>query len=742
PGQAEVYLQKAQTGLSDPNMPAFLLTEYYTQLSRLAEYRDQLPPAIMALHQAIANNNSRHMVRCYDGMSQALGYAQNVDLQNHLAELQQKAGQPDSAMLTLQRIFMTAAPGFSPNYSLDNPRLDVLPHSTFLISTLHRKALLLTEKWNKQRDPRARDAALATYRLAIAFVDKLNQGLRWESSKFTLESRAMPLYESVIALLLQLESQEKTGRYAEEAWELADKCKAVTLQEQLASLESQHLNNLPEALTTREKALRQEVAFLEQQVMALKSQADKLQQTSAGQTLTEYQTRLLAVKNKHAALLDSVQTTNGDFYRLHYASTVPSYAQLRTRVLKNNTVLLEYFVGDSTLYVFGLDANGLRYHTEFLDSTLRRQIQQVTEIATQTKQSVADFSRAARALYLHLMAPVLAGGSNLEKIVVIPDGLLGHLPFHLLLDADVPQAIDWRKLPYLLKDKYIRYEYSAGLLLEPLRVESDGESKHNLYGGFAPVYSGKQTLMTRGLDSLVLSRAFPAWRGGEGLPDLRFNRPEVEEAALTLGGQSFLADQATERCFKQMAPYYTILHLAMHAWADDTDPLYSQFAFSADPSGDSTEDGHLHAYELYHLHLRAKLAVLSACQTGAGKAQRGEGILSLSRAFKYAGCPNIVTSLWDADDGATRQIIGEFFEGLKRGAGKDVALAEAQRFFLDDATKEEGHPIHWATFVLIGDDAPVVRPLHRWLIIGLSALFTAIILFFFFFKQPQEQMKV
>ena len=73
----------------------------------------------------------------------------------------------------------------------------------------------------------------------------------------------------------------------------------------------------------------------------------------------------------------------------------------------------------------------------------------------------------------------------------------------------------------------------------------------------------------------------------------------------------------------------------MHTIMKDDDPLYSLLAFS-DVEEDSIEDNRLYAYEIYNLKLNAEMAVLSACNSGTGKMQKGEGMMSLARGFIFA----------------------------------------------------------------------------------------------------------
>jgi len=257
-----------------------------------------------------------------------------------------------------------------------------------------------------------------------------------------------------------------------------------------------------------------------------------------------------------------------------------------------------------------------------------------------------------------------------------------------------------------------RFEFSATVMLQDW-----GHRKTSVpYAGYAPDYDGDELLASRSAsDSAHIARLY-ASTARDGLSPLPGNKPEVESAAAEMGGITRVGPEALESDFKKDAPQCGILHLAIHALTNDEEPLYSQLIFSKEPN--TAEDGKLHVYELYNMRLNANLAVLSACNTGVGKVQRGEGIMSLSRAFKYAGCPNIVTSLWQANDQSTQKLMGGFFKNLKAGMGKDQALRRTRTEFLDSAPDEMTHPYYWGTFVLIGDDEPVVGESSSWWVIA------------------------
>ena len=157
---------------------------------------------------------------------------------------------------------------------------------------------------------------------------------------------------------------------------------------------------------------------------------------------------------------------------------------------------------------------------------------------------------------------------------------------------------------------------------------------------------------------------------------------------------------ATETNFKNDLNGYSVIHLATHAIVDDEKPQYSRLVFNL---SDSLNDGYLHAYEIYSMDIDAKLVSLSACNTGFGTVQKGEGVMSLSHAFAYAGVPSTLVSLWPASDKSTPEIMRLFYTNLQSGMNKDVALRQAKLSYLETSAGKARHPFYWGGFILIGD---------------------------------------
>jgi len=95
---------------------------------------------------------------------------------------------------------------------------------------------------------------------------------------------------------------------------------------------------------------------------------------------------------------------------------------------------------------------------------------------------------------------------------------------------------------------------------------------------------------------------------------------------------------------------------------------------------------------------RTRLVVLSACETGLGKEVKGEGLMSLTRAFMYAGTPSVVVSLWNVNDESAADLMIRFYRNLKTGMSKGEALRQAQL----ETIRDNGFPFFWAPFVLVG----------------------------------------
>ena len=165
-----------------------------------------------------------------------------------------------------------------------------------------------------------------------------------------------------------------------------------------------------------------------------------------------------------------------------------------------------------------------------------------------------------------------------------------------------------------------------------------------------------------------------------------------------MGGELFAGASLAQ--FVNKSPSYNLIHIAAHAEVDNLRPENSFIAFS-----DNTPaiQPLLFLDEIYHLGLNADMVAVTACKTSLGPIAEGEGILSLSRAFAYAGAKSIITTLWEINDQKTAMLMPLFYEKLENGENKSQALRKAQLQLMHDYQE----PYYWAGFVAYGNMSPV-----------------------------------
>jgi hypothetical protein len=312
-------------------------------------------------------------------------------------------------------------------------------------------------------------------------------------------------------------------------------------------------------------------------------------------------------------------------------------------------------------------------------------------------------------LYALLFAPIADLMPEGESVVVIPEGPLGAIPFSLLVEAPTGR-FGYADAPFLVRRHALSTELAASLI-----VESGAPA-------VAPVPERAFVAFGRS----QFDAAPRSVRSASALGPLPAVPAELERIVAELGrGEAFLDADATEHRLERMLEEPRLLHLATHVLPNVEFPLYSHAILWDDPEAD--DDGVLHAYEIEDRLLDLDLVVLSGCDTGRGRGQRGEGMRSLQYAFRAAGARSTVATLWQVDDRAMAFVMDRFYHHLGKGARKDVALQRAQLDYLDGHEGALASPTLWAPAVLYGDPSPLDWTEDRggalgWVLLGLGAL--------------------
>jgi CHAT domain-containing protein len=200
--------------------------------------------------------------------------------------------------------------------------------------------------------------------------------------------------------------------------------------------------------------------------------------------------------------------------------------------------------------------------------------------------------------------------------------------------------------------------------------------------------------------------AVAVFASGVRLGPLPYAREESRSVVRDLGGGSVqrLGEEASEM-FVKTTPLkqFGVLHFATHAVTDEANPDRSGVLLAP---GAANQDGLLQIREIVDLDLDGRVVVLSACSSNTGALLRGEGVMSLARAFFQAGAHTVVASLWRLRDDEAADLFDRSYRHLGKGLSVAAALQSAQREMIAAGAPAAA----WAGLVVLGDGDLVPLP--------------------------------
>lgn len=378
---------------------------------------------------------------------------------------------------------------------------------------------------------------------------------------------------------------------------------------------------------------------------------------------------------------DSLYKNDPDTYYKSYGFPSPDREDI-LKTLASDEVLIEYTILDSVIYI--ISYNRVLRSVSAVDRT---------RVYDLLLRCVFPGDRSALRELFELLIPEEVRMK--KNYFIIPDGELLHFNFEQLLDEDGA---------FLIYSKNIRYAYSAMIYHYQEQLGARKKKEGNILA-ITPGFS--MSMKEEYLNYFPVESVDSAW--------LYFiQQPFLIRLAQNLGkyhkAQNLLHMTATEDSFKKQANDYRVIHLGTHGIIDEHSPLFSRLIFAKD----SVEDGYLHTYEIYGQEMEADLAVLMACETGAGVYTTGEGVVSLAHAFTHAGCPAVLMSLWKIDEKSSAEIVERFYYYLQKGKAKSQALKLAKLDYLKNAPRELQDPYYWAGLIIMGNDFPVYSSSRFW----------------------------
>jgi CHAT domain-containing protein len=511
-----------------------------------------------------------------------------------------------------------------------------------------------------------------TFESTVEFISELRKAFPFDETNFSFDNVSRP----IIHAALELSNPENTFTYIEKA-------KAGILEE-VVSHQDLKLNLVSKELINKEIRLNRELMDL------------RIEAISNSDSSSTIRNKINDKRIELAFTKKEMEQRYPEYFNLKYSSHTPSIRDVQSS-LNPKQALISFFIFRSELYSSIITSEKASSKKVVVNEKFYDALKRLDKDLFQNP-GLGSFTAISEAqiLYQNLIKPIEEYITGRSQLIIVRDAELNRIPFEILIDD---------KGDFLLDTYAISYNHSASLF-----TNKKTNSQNSTILVFAPYANGafqKTTFRDRNLGSLP------------------FSTKEVEN----IKGITYKNQSATKNRFLQDYQKHGVIHFATHAQMDDTDPSKSFIAFYPDSS-----DYKLYTEELYNLSLKnTQLVVLSACEAGGGKLQKGEGLMSLARGFAYAGCPAVITTLWKANDESTAWLSERLHHYLNKGWNKSEALRQAKiDFRASDIGQEYDHPYFWANFILIGDDAPLQRTFwdeYKWWLIATFIVAIILILY-------------
>ncbi len=594
----------------------------------------------------------------------------------------------DSALIYYQRSLIAASSNFKSLAFEDNPKESDIVLNDFVYEALLAKSITLSKVYKRNQDIRFANSALASFDLAEKLLINSRARLDMDNSKWTFFDSNFGLYQQVLSLLYQMDQNQHNDKLISKAFYFMESSKSKMLADALNETE----------FTIPLLASDSIVRFLDfQRRNSYKLQDDFKKQQGKPENQAKIRDLIIETDRKIQRAENEIGVRYPSYIKTKYHYDIPDLTKIQKLSKEREASIIEYFWGLDE--VFGLAINKDKVVFKRLGSTdsIQSVLKMVHDMLASNKYSynledVKSFEKSANLSYQLLVLPFELLTKREKRLIILPDGPIEQIPFEVLVSNTSPASTkgDFSTINYLLKDYVLSYSFSSSYLLNQSKTGlvnpqmlafgfTDGKE---LRSGVEDPLTNKIQLPGSELELRTILREFPQ-------------------------GKYHYGNEVTEERFKKEAPYFDLIHLAVHGLGD-TEQNYSASLFFRD-STISKEDGRLHWYELFGLRLKAKLAVISSCESGIGKSYRGEGMLSMASAFAFAGCENIVMGLWKIDDRVSSELMSNFYKNLQSGVPVDIALTQAKLLYLERGDNLTANPKLWASLVSYGNERVIAK---------------------------------
>ncbi|MCX6221860.1 MAG: CHAT domain-containing protein [Bacteroidia bacterium] len=661
-----------------------------------------------------------------------LNYLRKKESESNLEEfLVQRKKNLETSLDYFQKAIIAITPGFISNNTETNPSAEDAIDKTRLLDVIKNKAEAfylisqLEEKLgNKEASLQKMKLALENYDLSIKTIHLIRNGFQNQESRLFLSENEHPVYANAVKVAVRLYETTHELLYFEKGFEISERSRSADFQAMLREVQAKKFSDVPDSLLKKETDLKGQIAAYENFIFNEKSSPSPDQKK-----INLWKDKVFSLSQSYRQMISLIEKKYPTYYQYKYADPIVPVQKIQGS-LERREAFVEYFINyggkksDGELYTFVITNQEYKIIRRTINSELDETIDHFLQfikngdVLKTRKSDFIKYTKNASQLYKLLIEPIEPSLKD-YRLVIVPDDKLSYLPFDaFLVSSPDTSKMDFRNLDYLVHHHAISYTYSATLLYYYFQ---NNYKYSNKIGAFAPDYTDEKATGVNETDH------FLPLPGAEA---------EITGITALIPGDQYLKGRANKQNFLQKAGNYDILHLAMHTVLNDTLPLYSKMVFSADSTGEKERT--LNTFEIYNLKLKSNMVVLSGCNTGTGKLQKGEGVMSLARGFFYAGCPCIIMTLWNVEDISSSTMMIEFYRNLKNGFSKDEALRKAKVSYISGADPLKAHPYFWLGYVSIGKQTPLFKTKVGYFVSLIIFVFLAIVLEKWYFKRKKR----
>lgn len=599
------------------------------------------------------------------------------------------------------------------------------------------------------------EVALPFIQRSLRIIEDLRANVASPDFRASYFSGVQKHFELCIKILMQLERLRPGKGFDANALFVSEKCRARLLLDLVSESRTDLSQGGAKDLVERERELRGLLRSQAQYRMDLSfSRRDSPELAEVDNQMTQLRAEYQVVQ---------AQLREQNTRRLPLEQSAPlALEQIQNELRANDTILLEYALGDESSYLWAVTSNSMHSYElparKVLEDATREVYNLITArqgIEGQVDNDYQNNVEAADKLYFEkasnlsrmLLGPVI-DQLGTRRLVVITDGALQYIPFDAL-PVPVAQAAGRIEMKgtsgtLLLETNEVVALPSISTLIAIRGARNHTSSPAKLVAVMAdPVFSRSDDRVQGETLSPAIALAATDKNPDQSLPGktltrdgglARLNHASEESDAIsavapwgtTLVAKGF--DASRETAMGAEVGQYQIVHFATHAFLDSEHPELSGIILTMVDRNGVRTNGLMPLNDIYSLDLNAELTVLSACRTALGKDIKGEGLVGLTHSFLSAGSKSVVASLWKVDDRATAVLMADFYESmLQKGMSPSAALRSAKLKMTRD--ERWSAPYYWAGFVLQGEYANhIAVDHHPWLRYRLVLLFLLILI--------------